>query len=100
MLVLALARESLLDLVFSSDSNLIQNVSFGPGVSDHELVSFTCSVNQKVNKAETRKTLHFTDSNLKLFKEKVACIDWNVVIADKDVTSAWSAWKEKLFDII
>ena len=31
MLVLALAGESLLDLVFSSDSNLIQNVSVGPG---------------------------------------------------------------------
>ena len=83
------SRESVLDLVFSSDDDLVHDVRVCPGISDHEIVQFNVVVKCHTKNAVKLKNYYYGSADAVLMQNAFRCINWDEVLGCNEVTEAW-----------
>jgi hypothetical protein len=88
--------DNILDLVFTTEDNIIQNLEIRDSISnsDHKTVFFELITNIKTYKKKQFNTLNFKKANYKLLIEKLSTIDIkNINCANL----AWDTFKSEFF---
>ena len=90
--------ENVLDLVLSSQNELVDNVKIHEplGNSDHNQIHFDIKKNQNVQK-NTGETL--TKVNIKI-RKYLAKLNWNNMLRNKTITECWNILKCEIESII
>ena len=98
---------SLLDLILVSDLNLVRFHRVLPCISNSDHNAVFCSLNLQLSNTFPRKYIReqeyiwcFSSAD---WCEAVRCIqetDWDQLISDCDIDSAWNAWKSEFTKII
>jgi len=89
---------SLLDLIFTSELDMINNLSYLPplGNSDHICIKFNlvCYAEEKKSKYNLKV------ANYDLIKETLSNVDWISLLSPLDTDDAWSLFKSIFQNII
>jgi len=88
---------NILDLVFSTQEDMIQNIQIGENLvtSDHRIITFDINVN-----AERSTKNHFVPdfrrADFNGFRSELETVDWNSLFTENDAERNWITLKEKL----
>ena len=87
-----------LDLVFSTDENMVKNVvsSGKVGTSDHDLISFDLCYSSKVHRSD-KFVLDFSKADFSQVKEHLS-IDWSARLSHLGPAEAWSVFRDIVVD--
>ena len=99
---IATRNENILDLIFCSDRNFIQNIQLDAPfcTSDHSSIICNMLPLAKSNKTNVRKPC-FQKADFNLINAFLATVDWNVVYTDCSTTEDyWRAFKNILDTVI
>ena len=89
--------DNILDLVFSRDPNLIENVNVIPGLSDHEIVSFDIKINSSNVKLEKKTVYNFNNENINELREAIRTSNFSELVENgANINEAWEKWKYHL----
>jgi len=93
-------KHNILDLYFSNEPNLIQNVTLGPSVPmcDHKTVLASLSVQRIQSKKITFRDYAKADYNI--IAPSVLNLDWKFLDEKSDVNNKWLTFKSKLTKLI
>jgi hypothetical protein len=86
-------KKNILDLVFTSEENMIENLSVGEhfGTSDHQIIRWNMRAYKVVQKQIKR--YNYNKGNYDNMKDEAGLINWNEVVTGNDVESDWSRLK-------
>ena len=91
-------EDKILDLIFSTNETLINNVIVGPefSTSDHRIVKF--DIDLKVYNDNTSEELVYVYSkgNYDRLRTILSEIDWNQLLQSNDINSSWNKFTERL----
>jgi len=87
-------RDTILDLIVTSASELIRHVKTGGslGCSDHALLVFTLLRDMGKTRSIV-KTLNFRKAKFQLFKELLSRTPWETVLRDRGAEQSWQIFK-------
>lgn len=90
---------NILDLVFSSETGLVEDLEVCSPVSnsDHNSLLFKICMDLK-NETITRESFNYHQSDFKSINYVLEGIDWKVKFLNKDVDNMWSSLVEELVD--
>ena len=91
---------NILDLVFSKESNKINNLHVGEslGLSDHNMIRFEILLNIVI-KDNYIKVPNFNRANFDEINDKLKAINWNEVFIDLNSNEKWEAFRSIITDI-
>ena len=92
---------SLLDLVFTSEQDMINNTLHLPplGNSDHVCIEFDLICYLEVNKLDSIK-YNIRAANIELMKQALSDVDWELILDPLDTNDAWLLFKTIFQDIV
>ena len=92
---------NILDLVFTSDENIVDNLEVGEHLSDsdHNIIRFeiVTSIGRKEN-----STLipNFTHANFEEIRSKLREVNWQSLLSNTDTNNQWGLFKTHLLELI
>ena len=92
------ASNSLLDLVFSTEGTVVNDISVNEefGTSDHSIIQFSLRIKPTVSKRFVQRR-KFANANWSLFQELLSSLpEWNDLLATSDIDSLWSYFLHSL----
>ena len=94
--------ESILDIVFSTNDNQINNVDIGPefSTSDHKSVFFTIECNTGVHNNSYEKVPDFRRTDFDKLRTILENTDWSEIYGIQDVEQAWNMFIDILGNAI
>jgi len=89
-------EKNVLDLVFTSEENMIENLTVGEpfGTSDHQIIRWTfvaCKPN--FDQTEKFKTLDYFKVDYNKIREEAKLINWDEIVTGKDVATDYIGFK-------
>ncbi|HLX54541.1 MAG TPA: hypothetical protein VKR58_11400, partial [Aquella sp.] len=94
--------KNVLDLVFISEENMIENLTVGEpfGTSDHQIIRWTLAASKGSIKNETViKTYDYSKGNYDKIREEINNLNWDMVVSGKNVEEDWCNVKELLINM-
>lgn len=95
---------SLLDLIFTNEETMIDNIKYEQplGKSDHVMITFTflCGDIFPDTESDTSTTLLWHKADFNSIDVEFKEIDWDVEFNDLDVESCWTLFKNKFDDCV
>ena len=84
--------DNALDLIFSTNDNLVSNVNIGPefSTSDHRIVSFDINFEIFKMKDSEENIFLYNQGNYERLRAILADVDWNRLLDISDIDEAWS----------
>lgn len=91
---------NVLDLVFSSQEDMIQNLHIGENLatSDHRIITFHININTE-RSTKNHFVPDFRRADFEGFRNELEMIDWNNLFSENDAEFNWTIIKEKLKNI-
>ena len=92
------ASEAILDLVLTSNPNLLTNISSSSGISDHDIVSFDLSVSPKIHRKPPRKLWQYRKSETKSLEKYLTEFTETFILEapSRSVEENWDTFKSTL----
>ena len=90
---------NILDLILSTEQNLVENVEVveSLGSSDHNSIDF--SVITQVQLKESKESVpDFRRANFQAFRSYISAVEWREILNDKSVEDQWQAFSQLLLD--
>ena len=93
---------NILDLIFVSQPDLVQNVEIRPGISDHDSVTAEIQLKAKVSKKPRRKVFVFDKADPGKLQEEIAKLRTEFAVAERDMDAdeCWEFFKKGLMKTI
>lgn len=100
-LVTSPTRENnILDLVFASSPDIVENVSVGAPFSDHNSITFSI-LGSPYEKRDSQKLCYsYVKADWVKLRELLQRVPWHCAFLDDDIDSNWTAWSDLLFSSI
>ena len=92
-------RESnILDLIFSTAENLVNEVNIGPAfsTSDHRIITFKLKIEAGKMKVSKEKVPDFRRANFTRLRSILNNSDWSKISSESDIDKAWEAFTTEL----
>ena len=85
---------NILDLLFTTDDNLINNVEVGEefSSSDHRIVTFELKFNSDNENSSFEKIPDYKKANFHKLKHTIENIDWSNISSSTDINDAWKVF--------
>jgi hypothetical protein len=95
----ATRNENILDLVLSTDDNLVADLSVGESLvnSDHNIIRFRLNMKTEIQSNEMRIP-NFYKANFNLFRDKFSNVDWHCM-DEISVNEQWELLKDKIKEV-
>ena len=92
---------NVLDLVFSTQNELVDNIKIGEplGSSDHNQIHFSIKIQTEIT-GKKRWRRNFNKGKYKQMRTYLASIYWTDIMKDKTATECWIILKDKIEGII
>ena len=93
--------DNILDLVFTSDDNLVENLAVGEhfGDSDHNIIRFDIITSSKI-KENNVFIPNFNRANFEEIRNKLREVNWSDILLNLDTDDKWKLLKKNLLEII
>ena len=92
---------NILDLVFTTNNNLIENISVENGISDHQAVIATIKTKVKTAKKNPRKIFMYSKGNMLKIKElKDKLPNYIIENIEKGIDNCWESFKNILISLM
>lgn len=93
-------RPSMLDLIFSNDEFLVEDIEqFSPvGVSDHVLITFSIKCQMETSNTCDSQSFLYNIGDYDSMRSELASISWEEVFESKDLNERWDFFKNKLHE--
>ena len=90
--------ENALDLIFSTNDNLVSDVNIGPefSTSDHRIVSFSINFEIFKESDSEEKIFLYNKGNYERLRTILADVDWNRLLDEESIDEAWSKFTNTL----
>ena len=90
--------DNTLDLIFSTNDNLVSNVNIGPefSTSDHRIVSFNINFEIFKESDSEEKIFLYNKGNYERLRAILADVDWNKLLDEESIDEAWSKFTNVL----
>ena len=93
-------NHNILDLVFSSSVDMINNLIVGELFSDHNSITFKL-LGQPYVQLKSLKTVYcYKKANWEHLKSLLSNTPWNCAFLQDDINYAWASWKDLLFNAV
>ena len=91
-----------LDLLFTSDPNLVENVAVIPGVSDHQAVSADVVIRAKRSKKKARKVPQYDKADKKAIRRDIVQLEKDFAKQTKNLNAedSWNFFTTRLNSIV
>ena len=97
------ARGNILDLVLSTSSNTIDNVTIDENSlckSDHNLITFDLKIKIKRKKSTKRKCFDFKRANWENLRNEISSADWSSILDNTEPDESWKNFSTSLMSLI
>ena len=94
--------KNVLDLVFISEENMIENLMVGEpfGTSDHQIIRWTFVASKEIITNETViKTYDYFKGDYDKIREEIKTFNWDMIVGGKNVEEDWCNVKELLINM-
>ena len=83
--------ENILDLVFTTNENIVRNIKVGPefSSSDHRVITFSIQENKSVVKESKVKVPDYQRANFRKLRNILAQSDWSELLGDININESW-----------
>ena len=90
--------ENILDLIFTTNENLVSNVNVGSefSSSDHRAITFSINISKTSEVESKEKVLDYRKADFRKLKRILTNTDWNVISESNDINVAWHEFTGKL----
>ena len=93
--------QNILDLILSNNSNIIENVSVAPGISDHDIVLFTVNTSCRRKKNVKRKIFIRKKADSTRIKEELTKLLFYMDTRDfNSIDDKWSCFEDNIHRIM
>ena len=93
--------QNILDLILSNNSNIIENVSVVPGISDHDIVLFTVNTSCRRKKNVKRKIFIRKKADSTRIKEELTKLSFYMDTRDfNSIDDKWSCFEDNIHRIM
>ena len=96
-------RVNILDLVLSTSSNTIDNVTIDENSlckSDHSLITFDLKIKIKRKKSTKRKCFDFKRANWENLRNEISSADWRSILDNTEPDVSWKNFSTYLMSLI
>ena len=94
---------SILDLIITTNAQLVTNIDSNPGISDHNLITFNINMKPKRQIKPSRKLYNFNKVDTDQLKQRVKQFTEEFLLSDpsrNSVDTNWSKIRDNLYDIL
>ena len=93
---------NILDLVFTTNNNLIDNITVEDGISEHQAVIVSIKTKVKTAKKKPRKIFMYSKGNMPKIKEQLKDKLPNYIIEnrEKGIDNCWESFKDILISLM
>ena len=94
-------QDSILDLVLSTDENLVQNLKVGEHIatSDHNIIRGEINIAKKLEE-NNEKIYNYKRGNFNQIREKLGRIDWDHLFRNKTASDMYDIFTTKLMKLV
>lgn len=90
-------EKNILDLVLTTNADLINNLKVGEPFSDHNLISFRVDTRPYQNRVSKKEVYAFNKAGWNHLRALFNKSPWYCVLEDKDININWETWKDLYF---
>uniref|UniRef100_A0A0P4VPM3 Reverse transcriptase domain-containing protein n=1 Tax=Scylla olivacea TaxID=85551 RepID=A0A0P4VPM3_SCYOL len=94
--------DNILDLVLSTNDDLISNVNIGPefSTSDHKIVSFNINLQAYKDIVSNEKVFIYKKGDYEKLRSILSVTDWNAELGESNIEESWAKFKYILEDAV
>ena len=89
--------KNILDLVLTTNVDLIDNVVVGEPFSNHNSITFTLNSAPYISRISNKLVYAFNKADWSHFRSLSPYSPWDLALAGKDINDNWTAWKDIFF---
>ena len=91
-------EDNILDLIFSTTENLVNEVNVGPvfSTSDHRIITFKMKIEASKVSVSKEKVPDFRRANFSRLRSVLSNSDWSKISSELDIDKAWEAFTKEL----
>ena len=87
----------ILDLVLTTNNDLVNNVTVGEPFSDHNAITFTIKSAPCTSRISKKYTYTFNEADWNHLKSLFKHSPWDFALAGEDINDNWAMWKDIFF---
>ena len=90
-------EKNILDLILTTNVDLISDLEVGEPFSDHNSIRFSLNTRPYENRTSKKKVYAFNKADWTHLKTLLAKSSWDLALAEEDINRNWENWKDLYF---